>query len=293
MSSQASNAQPKTETSPLLLNEQANTTTTTTTTTNNNNNITGTMSKAPEQPPRVDTDVRKPTTKTSDAPPPPATMGIAKAATDYSWTTPVGLAPRDASDENLVIFRRAVGINSDIRTSSTSDTYEEMTSVVEQGRKQAIGGVYRSVIQHQRSKRITHHTLGFILYASHFLQLVLAATLTALGPNAKNYEIEITILGAVNTITAGVLAVLKGSGMIERLAKDEVEFKKLQDWIEETESLLSVGIIGRNRKEVGILVEVAFKKYNACFGRSYEIMSTSDITGGQVKRGVDSDASQR
>lgn len=270
MSSQASHEQPKTETSPLLLNDQATTTTT------------GTMSKAPEQPPRVDTDVRNPT-KTSE---PPTITGIAKAATDYSWTTPVGLAPRDASDENLLIFRRAVGINSD-RASTFTDT-----ETLEKGRRQAIG-VYRSVIQHQRSKRITHHTLGFILYASHFLQIVLAATLTALGPNAKNYEIEITILGAVNTITAGVLAVLKGSGMIERLAKDEVEFKKLQDWIEETESLLSVGIIGRNRKEVGILVEVAFKKYNACFGRSYEIMSTSDITGSQVKRGEDPDATER
>lgn len=33
--------------------------------------------------------------------------------------------------------------------------------------------------------------------------------------------------------------------------------------IEQTEALLAVGVIGRNRKEVGLLVQVAFKKYNA------------------------------
>ncbi|KAJ4394224.1 hypothetical protein N0V93_003441 [Gnomoniopsis smithogilvyi] len=240
------------------------------------------MSKAPTQPPSVNTDVKK--TETANEATAPA--GIVKAATDYSWTTPIGLPARANDDEHLLIFRRAVGINSD-RASTLTD--EE---TLEEGRRQAVG-VYRSVIQNQRSKRTTHHILGSILYASHFLQIVLAATLTALGPNAKNYEIPITVLGAVNTVTAGILAVLKGSGMIERLAKDEVEFKKLQDWIEETESLLSVGIIGRNRKEVGVLVEVAFKKYNACFGRSYEIMSSSDIIGNRGKKGDDTDASER
>lgn len=33
--------------------------------------------------------------------------------------------------------------------------------------------------------------------------------------------------------------------------------------IEQTEALLAVGVIGRNRKEVGVLVQSAFRKYNA------------------------------
>lgn len=33
--------------------------------------------------------------------------------------------------------------------------------------------------------------------------------------------------------------------------------------IEQTEALLAVGVIGRDRKEVGLLVQTAFKKYNA------------------------------
>jgi hypothetical protein len=33
--------------------------------------------------------------------------------------------------------------------------------------------------------------------------------------------------------------------------------------IEQTEALLAVGVIGRDRKEVGVLVQSAFRKYNA------------------------------
>lgn len=208
---------------------------------------------------------------------------LAQASTEYSWTSPAGIALRDVDEESLLIFRRAVGINSD-----RAATFTDPESL-EKGRRHAVG-IYRSVLQQKKQKKTTHHVLGVILYICHFLQIILAATLTALGPNAKNYEIVITVLGAINTITAGVLAVFKGSGMIERLAKDEVEFKKLQDWIEETESLLSVGIIGRNRKEVGILVEVAFKKYNACFGHAYEIMSSSDIGGGRDSMAKDTES---
>lgn len=62
---------------------------------------------------------------------------------------------------------------------------------------------------------------------------------------------------------AGVLALIKGQGLAERLRHDQAEFRKLQDWIEQTEALLAVGVIGRNRQEVGLLVQVAFKKYNA------------------------------
>lgn len=244
------------ETSPLLQSNQQNTTNTMPNT------------NTPKQKTSVNTDVDKTTDTTTPA---PSGHRLIHPSTDYSWTAPAGLPVRGADDESLLIFRRAVGINSD-RATTFADG-----ETLEKGRRHAVG-IYLSVIQHQKRKRITHHTFGVLLYVCHFLQIVLAAVLTALGPNAKNYEVVITILGAVNTVTAGVLAVLKGSGVIERLSKDEVEFKKLQDWIEETESLLSVGILGRNRKEVGMLVEVTFKKYNACFGQSFEIMSSSDFS---------------
>ncbi len=98
--------------------------------------------------------------------------------------------------------------------------------------------------------------------------------------------LAITLLGATNTVIAGVLALVKGQGLPDRLYHDRAEYRRLQDWwvllsldagyltqplltadgvdrIEQAEALLSVGVIGRDRKEVGFLVQTAFKKYNA------------------------------
>lgn len=280
MPPQASEPQPRpVETSPLLQNKKQPTA------------MPGAQQKEPST---VNTDVRSATADASSTatPQPFSAHPPLKASTTYSWTSPAGLPLRSTDDENLLIFRRAVGINSD-RASPIPASSSDDDDGIEKGRRRAVG-IYRSVIRSQRSKRTAHHALGALLYASHFLQIVLAAVLTALGPKARDYEVVITVLGAVNTVVAGVLAVLKGSGMVERLARDEVEFRKLQDWIEETEALLSVGVVGRNRKEVGVLVEVAFKKYNACFGQAYEIMSSSDVGGGgRDSLGRDADAERR
>ncbi len=95
--------------------------------------------------------------------------------------------------------------------------------------------------------------------------------LTALGPvAAQDHGMIITVLGAANTIIAGVLALVKGQGLPERLRKDELEYHRLQDWIEETEALLAVGVVGKDRKEVGLLVEIAFKKYKRRQGQRRE-----------------------
>ncbi|OTA99830.1 hypothetical protein M426DRAFT_324816 [Hypoxylon sp. CI-4A] len=171
-----------------------------------------------------------------------------------SWGSPAGLAIRGPNDENLVIFRKALGINYH-REAADSGTLEE-------GRHAAIG-IYKNVIEEQRNKRIYLVLLTAFLYLCYFAQIVIGAALTAIGPNSGRYQVLITVLGAVNTVLAGVLALIKGSGQPQRMEKDRVGFRRLQDWIEETEALLAVGVIGRNRKEVGLLVESAFKRYNA------------------------------
>lgn len=177
-----------------------------------------------------------------------------KAGTDISWGTPAGLHPRGPNDENLVIFRKALGINFDLPCGDGA--------TVEEGRKTATG-IYRMVVDNRKKKHLYSDLVAALMYLCYFAQIVIGAALTALGPSASRHPAGITLLGAVNTVLAGVLAMIKGSGQPQRLAKDWIEYRKLQDWIEETESLLAVGVVGRNRREVGILVESAFKKYNA------------------------------
>ncbi|KAI0006340.1 hypothetical protein F4779DRAFT_633071 [Xylariaceae sp. FL0662B] len=184
----------------------------------------------------------------------PKDLGPRKADTYLSWGAPAGLAIRGPNDENLVIFRKALGINYH-REATDAGTLEE-------GRKSAIG-IYKSVITAQERKYTQYALLTAFLYFCYFAQVVVGAALTAMGPASADYPVAITVLGAVNTIIAGILALIKGSGQPQRLGKDRVGFRRLQGWIEETEALLAVGVIGRNRKEVGLLVESAFKRYNA------------------------------
>ncbi|RYO85526.1 hypothetical protein DL766_005725 [Monosporascus sp. MC13-8B] len=179
-----------------------------------------------------------------------------KADTSMSWGSPAGLKIRDPHDEHLVIFRKALGIN------FHRDCADECT--LEEGRKSAIG-IYRIVIMTHNRKRMQHATLTAFLYTCYFAQIVIASGLTALGAGASTQQglWFITALGALNTVLAGILALIKGSGQPQKLGRDRVEYRKLQSWIEETEALLAVGVIGRNRAEVGLLVEHAFKRYNA------------------------------
>jgi SMODS and SLOG-associating 2TM effector domain len=170
------------------------------------------------------------------------------------WPVPEGLPPRDDDDEALVIFRRAIGIN---YTLAAADPV-----TMEEGRKKAIG-MYKAVIDARRAKTWQFRAMWCVVIFCHFAQIIIGAALTALGPLADGHGVIITLLGALNTVIAGVLAMISGQGLPDRIQKDEIGYRKMQDWIEETESLLSVGVIGRNRKEVGLLVEEAFKKYNA------------------------------
>ncbi|KAI8962921.1 hypothetical protein F5Y11DRAFT_320843 [Daldinia sp. FL1419] len=186
--------------------------------------------------------------------PTPTDPAPIKSITSLSWGAPAGLAIRGPNDENLVIFRKALGIN------YTRETTESGT--LEEGRKSAVG-IYKNVIYTQQKKAVQNALLTALLYLCYFAQIVIGAALTAIGPQSARYETIVTVLGAINTVLAGLLALIKGSGQPQRLEKDRVGFRRLQDWIEETEALLAVGVIGRDRKEVGLLVESAFKRYNA------------------------------
>lgn len=195
--------------------------------------------------------------------PGPGRLPKVDSSAPLPWGAPAGLAIRAPNDENLVIFRRALGI-----PSCKGSRWGKDARALEEGddrRKQRRcgTGVYGSVLRAQDHKRTRHVLLDGLLYSSHFAQVMIGAALTALGPTAGRHAVLITVLGAVNTVLAGLLALVKGQGLPERLKKDEAEFRKLRDWIEETDSLLAVGVLGRSRKEVGYLVELAFKKYNA------------------------------
>ena len=85
-----------------------------------------------------------------------------------------------------------------------------------------------------------YHVVEGLYYLAIGANVVIGATLAGLGPSSKLHPTAITVLGVVNTSTAGVLALLKGQGLPDRLRKDEYQLRKVQDFIEETDIRLAV-----------------------------------------------------
>jgi len=85
---------------------------------------------------------------------------VKKADDEIAWSEPAGLGVRGQNDENLVIFRRAVGINSSLTSACNVRSLEE-------GRKHA-SGMYAACIKEQRENKIA---FGLIrLFSSSFIR---------------------------------------------------------------------------------------------------------------------------
>ncbi len=183
------------------------------------------------------------------------------------WGKALGENLRSCDDPRVRAFRLAIGLphltNSEDQPGGLEAACGTIHSLppLKYRRKHAVG-LYQLVLKSQRRKDRLHGVLDLLLYALYVLQVVLGATLTALGPSSAGHPIAITLLGAANTVIAALLALIKGQSLPERFRKDEMEFRKARDFIEETEALVVAGICGKDLADVGRLVELAFKMYN-------------------------------
>lgn len=96
----------------------------------------------------------------------------------------------------------------------------------------------------------------------------------------------ITVLGVVNTSTAGILALLKGQGLPDRLRKDEYQMQKVKDFIDETDVRLELaGDVGED--DIEKLVEVIFEKFNSA--RDTAEMNRPSTYAHQIETGTGGD----
>ncbi|CAK7213624.1 hypothetical protein SBRCBS47491_001868 [Sporothrix bragantina] len=202
--------------------------------------------------------------------------------TTAPWGDPAGLDRRKANDENVVLFREAIGIparlSSPAATAPPEAAHDPEPGVVHDPSHEHshATGIYARIIAEKQAKMWQASVLNSLINTCHVAQILVGAVLTTLGPSAQDHAVSITALGATNTVLAGVFALLKGQGLPDRLRKDATAFRRVQDWIEETDALLVAGVVGRDRREVGMLVETAFAKYNAVVARSEEARPPSE-----------------
>ncbi|KAK4218534.1 hypothetical protein QBC37DRAFT_465376 [Rhypophila decipiens] len=115
-------------------------------------------------------------------------------------------------------------------------------------------GLYRDVVVERSQYFIFYHVLSTLRWFLMILQIILGAIITALGHT--EHAIPITVLAAVNTVGAGVLALMHNSGLPDRYRLNEVEFVKVEDYIKE---LLDTGIVENGQTVDSVLID--------CFAR--------------------------
>jgi hypothetical protein len=95
-------------------------------------------------------------------------------------------------------------------------------------------GLYDRICVAESKAHIFYNTFSFLINACLGLQIIVAAALTALGAGNGPHK-AVTAFGALNTVIAGFLAYLKGSGLPNRIKFYEVEWTRLREYIEQRE----------------------------------------------------------
>ncbi|KAI4224111.1 MAG: hypothetical protein L6R40_008474 [Gallowayella cf. fulva] len=95
-------------------------------------------------------------------------------------------------------------------------------------------GVYARIVSEERKATYQYYLMSSIINASFLGQILVAATLTALGA-IGGPSLAITILGSANTIIAGLQTYLKGQGLPNRIKQYQFGLRKLREYVEDRE----------------------------------------------------------
>jgi hypothetical protein len=94
------------------------------------------------------------------------------------------------------------------------------------------------------------------------VQIVVAAALTAMGAANSNHK-GITAFGALNTVIAGLLTYLKGSGLPNRIRYYENEWKRVREYIEQRERDFSRPDCRLDVNEIVSAIEAMYEQVKA------------------------------
>ncbi len=136
--------------------------------------------------------------------------------------------PEFDPNDNLNLFRHLTGIISHPSMSHHDTLFSSG------GRPAPNLGIYARVVHNEQTAKLGYKYFSWLINGCLGLQIVVAATLTALGA-AGGSRGAVTVFGAVNTVFAGILTFLKGSGLPNRLKYYQTEWKRVREFIEQRE----------------------------------------------------------
>jgi hypothetical protein len=83
----------------------------------------------------------------------------------------------------------------------------------ERGADGPLKGFYWMVHSHERNAMLQYHFINWLINLLLILEAALSAVFVALGASGNQYQKLVAILGAVNGVITGVLAIIKGQGL--------------------------------------------------------------------------------
>lgn len=138
---------------------------------------------------------------------------------------------RLTDDDPLTLFRLMMGISA-----PPSLGFSKESPI---GSRPATNiGLYARIVYSEQQANDSFKVFSIVINACYFLQIIVAAALTAMGAASASNK-AITAFGAINTVIAGFLTFLKGSGLPQRLKYYGNEWKKIREVIEQRERDLS------------------------------------------------------
>ena len=92
-------------------------------------------------------------------------------------------------------------------------------------------GYYQRAVDEQLKASVLYNIFNIFFTFVYLLQICIAAIITALSAY-QGHRITLTILGAVNTVLAGLMAYFKGMGLPNRLRKSRDQFDHVRIYAE-------------------------------------------------------------
>jgi hypothetical protein len=103
----------------------------------------------------------------------------------------------------------------------------------------SVGGYYRRAIDEQQSASYWFTVSSVLINLIYIIQILTAATITGLASYQNANRTLLTVLGALNTVLAGLMAYLKGQGLPNRLLRSREQFSKVMEYAEYKERQFS------------------------------------------------------
>jgi hypothetical protein len=123
-------------------------------------------------------------------------------------------------------------------------------------------GIYNRVCHREAQAKRGYKFATFFINGCLGVQIIVAAALTAMGAANSNH-VGITAFGAINTVIAGILTYLKGSGLPNRIRYYEHEWKRVREYIEQRERDFSRQDCGLDVNEIVRTIEAMYEQVKA------------------------------